>query len=38
VCAKCGNTQHVKGEHKVMHDICLKHGESSNFSMIKFVK
>ncbi len=38
VCAKCGNTQHVMGEHKVMHDLCLKQGEGSNFSMIKFVK
>jgi len=38
VCAKCGNVQHVHGESKVMHDMCLKHGESSGFSMIKFVK
>ena len=38
VCSRCGNTQHVMGEHKVMHDTCLKHGESSSFSMIKFVK
>lgn len=38
VCSKCGNTQHVMGVHKVMHDTCLKHGENSSFSMIKFVK
>ncbi|KAF0207837.1 MAG: hypothetical protein FD171_1482 [Actinobacteria bacterium] len=38
VCSRCGNTQHVMGEHKVMHDTCLKHGEGSSFSMIKFVK
>ncbi len=38
VCSRCGNTQHVMGEHKVMHDSCLKLGECSSFSMIKFVK
>jgi len=38
VCAKCGNIQHVGGERKPMHDLCLKHSEDSGFSMIKFVK
>ena len=38
VCEKCGNVQHTQGETYVMHDSCLKFGESSSFSMIKFVK
>ena len=38
VCEKCGNTQHVLGESRVLHDFCLKQSESSCFSMIKFVK
>lgn len=38
VCAKCGNIQYVSGERKVLHDICLKYGEDSGFSMIKFVR
>jgi len=39
VCSKCGNVQHVSGETKVMHDMCLKHGDTGGgFSMIKFVK
>lgn len=38
VCEKCGNTQHVLGESRVLHDFCLKESQSAGFSMIKFVK
>ncbi|MGB4592369.1 MAG: hypothetical protein WBI63_01155 [Coriobacteriia bacterium] len=38
VCAKCGNNQLARGQHRVLHDMCLKHGEGSSFTMIKFVK
>lgn len=37
VCEKCGNIQHIKGEIKIIHDVCLKESGDS-FSMIKFVK
>jgi len=38
VCSRCGNVQHVRGEEKVMHDRCLRESQSSDFSMIRFVK
>jgi len=38
VCERCGNTQIIRGERTVMHDSCLKFGEGSSFTMIKFVR
>lgn len=39
VCSRCGNVQYIAGQRKILHDICLKHGEKdSGFSMIKFVR
>jgi NMD protein affecting ribosome stability and mRNA decay len=37
VCERCGNTQHIQGERKVVHNECLNATEDS-FSMIRFVK
>lgn len=37
VCEKCGNVQHIKGEHRVVHNSCLDK-EDHGFTMIKFVK
>lgn len=37
VCERCGNTQHIKGEKRIVHDDCLAKGDNG-FSMIKFVK
>ncbi len=38
VCEQCGNVQHIRGETKPIHDACLRSGEGSGFSMIKFVE
>ncbi|MCE5203036.1 MAG: hypothetical protein ABFC80_02590 [Coriobacteriales bacterium] len=38
VCARCGNVQLSLGKQKVLHDMCLKHGENTSFSMIRFVR
>jgi hypothetical protein len=38
VCEKCGNIQHIAGETRVYHDLCLKDSQDSGFSMIKFVR
>lgn len=37
VCEKCGNVQHIKGERRAVHDVCLRDSGDA-FSMIKFVK
>ncbi len=36
-CERCGNTQHVQGEKRVVHDECLPK-QDDGFSMIKFVR
>ena len=37
VCERCGNIQHVHGEHRVIHNACLSGGDHG-FTMIKIIK
>lgn len=38
VCDHCGNTQHILGEKRVIHDSCLRDAGDGMFKMIRFIR